>query len=102
MKHRRFLMLYLLLGGCLLAVPAGLLTNNPAWGEWEVAYYKKILGFIPERILHFSTWYRAPIADYEVAGHGAILGYYLSALIGVAIIFGIFCMMRRWVGKGRK
>lgn len=94
--------LYLFLFLFLLLVPLGLLTKNPAWGEWEADYYRKILGFIPERIRHFSAWYDAPIADYQWAGHDGVVGYYLSAGVGVVLIFGIFFLWSRLAGRGRK
>ncbi len=101
-KKKVLFNLYLFLGLVLVLVPAGLLTRNPAWGEWEADYYRKALGFIPENIRHFSAWYSAPIAGYHLKGHGDILGYYLSAVFGVALIFIIFFLMRRFAGRKRK
>ncbi len=102
MKRNAVRRLYLLLFLFLLLVPVGLLTNNPAWGEWGTGYYRKIIGFIPEGIRHFDAWYSAPIADYHLNGHNDVLGYYLSAAAGVALIFGIFFLLGRFSGRGRK
>ncbi|NOY53079.1 MAG: hypothetical protein GXP58_05590 [Deltaproteobacteria bacterium] len=102
MKKNNVKKLYLLIGLFLLLVPLGLLTTSPAWGEWEADYYRTLLGFIPERLRHFASWYQAPISGYQLEGHGAVLGYYLSAVIGIVLIFGIFFAWSRFDGRGRK
>ncbi|RMA97848.1 PDGLE domain-containing protein [Hydrogenothermus marinus] len=73
-------------------VPLGLLTDYPAWGEWSESYFKKILGFVPKGIQEHIS-YTAPIPDYDLNGLNPILGYYISAIIGVGIIFLIFYMI---------
>jgi hypothetical protein len=101
MKKAEARALYLFLLLSFLAVPIGLFTENPAWGEWEAGYYQKILGYVPERIRHYSGWYQAPISGYRWPGHGRVLGYYLSALVGITCIFTAFFLLWRLSG-GRK
>jgi len=42
--------IYLFLLFVIVFVPLGLLTQNPAWGEWENTHYKETLGFVPKGI----------------------------------------------------
>ncbi len=90
---RRF---YGILIAFVLAVPIGLyLTDASAWGEWEKEYYQKALGFIPGKIE--STSQSAPIPDYALSGMGDVSSYYLSAAVGVALIFAFFYLLKRFV-----
>lgn len=73
----------------LLLVPLGLLSESPAWGEWDNEYYEKAIGFIPQGIKNAQS-IKAFIPDYSVNGVGNVTGYYISALIGILLIFGIF------------
>jgi hypothetical protein len=74
-----------------LLVPLGLLTDNPAWGEWDLDYYKKVLGFIPKG-MEISI-INPLIPDYELSNIGSIFSYYLSAVVGILIIFGIYFLI---------
>ncbi|WP_457749325.1 PDGLE domain-containing protein [Sulfurimonas sp.] len=88
--------IYYILISFILTVPIGLyLTNAPAWGEWENDYYKEHLGFIPKNIDIASQ--SAPLPDYSLSSLGEISSYYLSALVGVILIFGIFFLLKRFV-----
>lgn len=75
-------------------VPLGLLTDASAWGEWDNAYYQKILGFIPEGIKNAKS-INAFISDYSVKGLSDIAGYYISAIVGAVLIFGIFYIITK-------
>ena len=70
----------------LFLVPLGLLSGAPAWGEWGISYFKKILGFVPFGIQNFSDMYLAPFADYTFQNFHEIFGYYLSAILGSILI----------------
>ncbi len=90
MKKRVFIIL-----GILTAlIPLGLLTDSPAWGEWDKEYYKKILGFIPEGI-EKAKEINAPLKDYSLNSLGDISSYYLSAIIGAVLIFMIFYFLAK-------
>ena len=91
--YKRFFIPMILL---LLAVPLGLLTDKPAWGEWEKDFYKKALGFIPEGMKHGEI-IKAIIPDYSLKGMPEILSYYLSAAIGVVIIFLFFYSLKLFI-----
>jgi cobalt/nickel transport protein len=85
---------YLLIIMMIVFVPLGILNNSPAWGEWEAGFFQKTLGFVPKGIAKGSE-YVAPMSGYGIRGVDDIWGYYLSAIIGVAIIFAVFAILRR-------
>ena len=78
----------------IIITPLGILTNSPAWGEWEKSYFIKALGFIPEGIKKTSNFITPLFPKYNVSGNSLIKNQYLSALIGAAIIFIIFYLIR--------
>jgi len=84
----------IILGVLLALVPLGLLTDNPAWGEWDLEYYKEKLGFIPKG-MESAHSIKPLIPDYEIPGLGSISGYYISAIVGVIIIFGIYFLLSK-------
>jgi len=84
----------IILGVLIALVPLGLLTDNPAWGEWELEYYKERLGFVPKGMESASSIHPI-IPDYEVPGLGSISGYYISAVIGVILVFAIYFILAK-------
>ncbi|NPA65947.1 MAG: hypothetical protein GXO11_03605 [Epsilonproteobacteria bacterium] len=91
MKYKK---IYLFLAVLIVLTPFGLLTQNPAWGEWEEEYYHKVLGFIPQGIQNASL-VDAPLGEYSVGGFGEVSSYYLSAILGVVVIFGVFVLLKK-------
>ena len=70
-------------------VPLGLLTQNPAWGEWKSEYYIKVLGYLPKGMAKVKG--AIPLLpNYAMKGGNEVLWYYLSAIIGIVLIFAIF------------
>ncbi len=98
MKDKKRL-LYIFLS-MLLFVPIGLLTDAPAWGEWDSGYYQKILGFVPKGIKSAKS-INAFMSDYSIKGLSDIAGYYISAVVGATLIFGIFFIIAK-VNKNEK
>ncbi|WP_029523045.1 PDGLE domain-containing protein [Persephonella sp. KM09-Lau-8] len=88
--HKRFLLPVILL---LAAVPLGLLTDKPAWGEWEQSFYKQVIGFIPEGMKNEGL-IKAVIPDYSLNDIPEVLAYYLSAIVGISVIFLFFYMLK--------
>jgi hypothetical protein len=84
----------IILGILIALVPLGLLTDNPAWGEWDLEYYKQKLGFIPKG-MESANSIKPIIPDYEIPGLGNISGYYLSAIVGVLLIFLIYFILAK-------
>ncbi len=81
--------------GILAFVPLGLISENPAWGEWENEHYKQVLGFVPKGMQ--NSIFEAPIPDYSSSSFGDIGSYYFSAILGVLLIFGIFFTLKKVV-----
>ena len=81
-----------------LLVPLGLLSENPAWAEWDNEYYQEVLGYIPEGIKNaFSI--EALIPDYTFVGLNDIASYYISAILGIVLIFGFFYLVGKKVAR---
>lgn len=79
-----------------ILTPLGLLTQNPAFGEWTQEEIKKMLGFVPEGLKKYAEVYKFDLFDdYSVKFiHNQYIGYILSALIGMAVIFAIFFLLK--------
>lgn len=87
---------YLLILLCVVFafLPIGLLTDAPAWGEWDLSFYKEILGFIPDKMKNTIN-IPAIFPDYNLNGLNPVISYYLSAFVGVSIIFfGFYIFLR--------
>ena len=84
-----------LLVGLICLTPLGLLATGTAWGEWggdeiaSVVSGGSALGYTPEGMANgFNLSVLIP--DYSVSGVPEVLGYLISALLGVAILVIIF------------
>jgi len=87
--------LLIILGVLIVLTPLGLLTDAPAWGEWDSDYFKQTLGFIPQGIEKFSHLIsiNAILPDYSLPGANNIVGYYISAIVGALLIFVIYYLI---------
>ena len=83
----------------LACVPLGLLTDAEAWGEWDVHYYAEKLGFIPEGMKHFHSALHPLLPEYTAPGTGSVTGYYLSAVVGVVLIYLLWMMIGKILAK---
>ena len=88
----------IILGVMVLLVPLGLISEYPAWGEWDLSYFEKKLGFIPKGMLD-ANLIKPIIPDYEVPGFGSISSYYISAIIGIGLIFLIYFVLVKFLSK---
>jgi cobalt/nickel transport protein len=87
--------LYVLLGILVVLVPLGLLTDADAWGEWGADYYKKVLGFVPDGIVKVQSkldFYHL-LPDYSMSGTNSVIGYYVSAIVGIILIMGLYYLL---------
>ena len=92
------------LGVLALTTPIGLLASGTAWGEWGINELKHLgLGFIPSGMQKFAGWWPAPLPDYGLPRMGAVIGYILSALIGIALVaFLLWLAGRMLIRKGKE
>ena len=91
------------LGVLALATPIGLLASGTAWGEWGVEELKDLgLGFIPDGMQRFADWWPAPLPDYGFPRMGAVIGYILSAFVGIALIALLLWLVGRIIIRTRK
>ena len=97
-KEGKLWLLWGALGVIALATPIGLLASGTAWGEWGAAELKDLgLNFIPQGIARFSGWWPAPLPDYGFPRMGAVIGYILSAFIGIALIGILIWLSGKWL-----
>jgi cobalt/nickel transport system permease protein len=81
-----------------LATPLGLLASGTAWGEWGLEELEKMgLGFIPQGLQKLEGWWPAPLPDYGFPRMGAVIGYILSAFVGMGLIAFLLWVGGRWL-----
>ncbi|WP_338825825.1 putative fused nickel transport protein LarMN [Moorella thermoacetica] len=91
-----------------LLSPLGLLAAGTAWGEWSPEDLQQILGFVPPGLARLATtWTHALFPDYTVPGlEGSFwaqaLGYIITAMVGLGIIFLIFLAFNRLLARPGK
>ncbi len=76
-------------------VPLGLLTGNPAWGEWDLSFFTNRLGAVPQGLQKLSNIYFAPVSDYSIGNFSPVAGYYFSALTGILTVFLLFFLFTK-------
>jgi len=72
--------------------PLGLLAPGTAWGEWGAGELSSLgLSYIPAGLEKLSSFWSAPMPDYElpILGNTSI-AYVFAALVGVLIILLVF------------
>jgi cobalt/nickel transport system permease protein len=99
-KEGKVWLLWGALGVAVLATPLGLLASGTAWGEWGIDELKNMgLGFIPQGMQKLAGWWPAPLPDYGFPRMGAVIGYILSAALGVVLIAFLLWMLGRWLSR---
>ncbi len=90
--------LYALLAALVVASPLGLLAAGTAWGEWKVEDIKNVmnggsaLGYVPGGMAK-GLDFAAPLRDYTAGGMHGIVGYVVSAILGVAVLVIVFKLL---------
>lgn len=91
MKFRK---LYIWLLILVVATPLGLLASGSVWGEWGSDEVKKQIGFAPKGMKSLESLWSGLLGGYNVPGFNGFLlssiGYIISAVLGVGLIFIIF------------
>jgi cobalt/nickel transport system permease protein len=91
------------LGLVALATPIGLLASGTAWGEWGVNELKTMgLSAIPQGLQKLAGWWPAPMPDYGLPRMAAVIGYILSAFVGIILIAGLLWLLGRWLSRKNK
>ncbi|MBI4786171.1 MAG: cobalt transporter CbiM [Chloroflexi bacterium] len=72
--------------------PIGLFAPGTAWGEWSREELQQMgLGYIPAGFDRWSSLWNAPLSGYDLPLlDNAAAGYWLSAVLGVVLVFAIF------------
>lgn len=74
-----------------------------AWGEWTAEYLHRSLGFVPEGLQRLMGIWKAPVAEYGLAGSGGMvsdaLRYVVSGIIGLVIVAGFSFIIIRILKK---
>lgn len=91
--NKKYIYLFLLI--TVILTPLGLLAQGGAWGEWSAQELKAMLGFVPLSIQENSPLLHVIFPDYEIKGFHPLLSTWVSALIGVALIFLIMLGVKR-------
>lgn len=95
----------LLIGLAILIVltPLGLIATGETFGEWSVEELEEKIGYAPQGLSDLSSVWSAPLPDYGLPGTdttvGAVAGYILSAIVGVAICAGAIYLLGKLVAK---
>ena len=72
--------------------PLGLLASGTAWGEWGPDEISGLAGYTPKGMTSGLS-YSALLPDYSVSGLPEVVGYVISAILGVAILVIIFKLL---------
>ena len=83
---------YLLLGVLIALVPLGLIAQGTAWGEWSNEELIEQIGYVPSGMQNGFS-FESIMPDYSLNGLPEVFTYYLSAIIGVAILIVLFKMI---------
>lgn len=77
-----------------LLSPLGLLATGDAWGEWGAEDFMSATGldYVPQYIAHGFSW-NALLPDYSLQGLPDVVGYILSAVIGIAVMVIVFRLL---------
>jgi len=87
----------------ILLSPLGLIATGTAFGEWSTEELIAEVGFIPQGLERMADfWSHAPMSDYAVPGlEGSFVssagGYIISAVVGIALVVGVFALFSKIV-----
>lgn len=85
--------LYILLGSLTIFTPSGLLTKGTAWGEWGKEEILNMIGYIPKG-MNKNTNINAIMSDYSIKNLSEVMGYLLSGIIGIILVFSFFILLK--------
>jgi cobalt/nickel transport protein len=82
--------------------PLGLIASGDTFGEWSMQGLKEKIGYTPSGMSGLSHLWDAPMSDYGIPGiggttMGAVVGYLVSAVVGVLICLGVVYLLGKLV-----
>jgi hypothetical protein len=88
----------------MVLAPLGLLEEGTAFGEWGPEELQKELGYVPSGIEAGGNLWHSLFPDYTVAGFEgnflqSAIGYILSAIIGVGLIYLATIALGKFLAK---
>jgi hypothetical protein len=88
----------------IVLTPLGLLAQGTAFGEWGSTELQQTLGYVPEGIKSGETLWHAIFSGYSIPGFGNSflhlnIGYILSAVIGIALIYTATLTLGKIIAK---
>lgn len=88
----------------IVLTPLGLLAEGTAFGEWGSDELQQMLGYVPSGVGHGENLGYALFPGYTIAGfegsflHSSI-GYMLSAVIGIALIYIVTLALGKFMAR---
>ena len=97
----------ILLGALVVLTPLGLIASGTAFGEWNLEELKEKLGYVPSGLGGLYHLWNAPLQDYGIPGMGGttagtIIGYIISAIVGVLICASVMYLLGRLAARNNK
>jgi cobalt/nickel transport system permease protein len=78
------------IGVLILLTPIGALAPGTAWGEWGGEELDSLVGYVPSNLEKLGGLWKAAMPDYATPGvSNALLGYFIAAVVGVALTVGV-------------
>ena len=101
---------WIALGALVVLSPLGLILPDRfkaggAWGEWGADEMAKLVGYVPQGLKRFSEVWSAPMPDYALKGWQEkglahlSFAYILSAIVGIALIVVVTCLLGKLLVK---
>ncbi|WP_337960938.1 PDGLE domain-containing protein [Caloramator sp. mosi_1] len=76
-----------------------MIAQGTAWGEWGLDEIKEIIGYVPNG-METGFNFEAIMPDYTVSGVNDVIGYIISAILGVMMIMLLFRLIGIFLKKG--
>lgn len=103
---RRYKAVLIPLGVLIVLTPLGLIATGTAWAEWGTAEIGAKLGYIPRGFAAMAGKWHALLPGYGLPFGGgkavSVVGYVISAVVGMAVIAGLIILTSRLVTKAQK
>jgi hypothetical protein len=96
-RNGKYLLIFILT--VVVLTPLGLIAEGPAWGEWSPEEIKAMLGYVPESIATTKPLMATLIPDYEIRGLGSLASTWVSAIIGVGLVFVVMMGIKKSVKR---